>query len=250
METNKVYLGDCLEIMKDIPDKSVDLIICDLPFGSTANQWDVIIPFDLLWNQYKRIMKNDTAILLFGTGLFTHKLALSNEKMYKYDIIWHKSKSGSSFTAKYRPVAKHENILVFGKGKTKYNPQMLPGEPYKRKWTEHKKNNMKYGFNGVVHDNDGTRHPSTVQFFQQKWRRQDQLHPCQKPVELLEWLIKSYSNEGDTVLDNCSGSGTMAIAAINTKRNWILIEKDKEYYDLSVNRIQNSIVHPAQEKLS
>jgi DNA modification methylase len=176
METNKVYLGDCLEIMKNIPDKSVDLIICDLPFGSTVNQWDVIIPFDLLWNQYKRIMKNDTAILLFGTGLFTHKLALSNEKMYKYDIIWHKSKSGSSFTAKYRPVAKHENILVFGKGKTKYNPQMLPGEPYKRKWTEHKKNNMKYGFNGVVHDNDGTRHPSTVQFFQQKWRRQDQLH--------------------------------------------------------------------------
>lgn len=121
---------------------------------------------------------------------------------------------------------------------------MLPGEPYKRKWTEHKKNNMKYGFNGVIHDNDGTRHPSTVQFFQQKWRRQDQLHPCQKPVELLEWLIKSYSNEGDTILDNCSGSGTMAIAAINTNRNWILIEKDKEYYDLSVNRIQNSIVHP------
>ena len=248
METNKVYLGDCLEIMKDIPDKSVDLIVCDLPFGSTANQWDVIIPFDLLWNQYKRIMKNDTAILLFGTGLFTHKLALSNEKMYKYDIIWHKSKSGSSFTAKYRPVAKHENILVFGKGKTKYNPQMLPGEPYKRKWTEHKKNNMKYGFNGVVHDNDGTRHPSTVQFFQQKWRRQDQLHPCQKPIELLEWLIKSYSNEGDTILDNCSGSGTMAIAAINTNRNWILIEKDKEYYDLSVNRIQNSIVHPRTGK--
>lgn len=243
MELNKIYLGDCLEIMKLIPDKSIDLIVCDLPFGSTANQWDIIIPFDLLWEQYKRIMKIDTAIVLFGTGLFTHKLALSNEKMYKYDIIWHKSKCGSSFTAKYRPVAKHENILVFGKGKTKYNPQMLSGEPYKRNWTEHKNNNMKYGFKGVIHDNIGTRHPSTVQFFQQKWRRQDQIHPCQKPVELLEWIIKSYSNEGDTVLDNCSGSGTMGIAAMNTKRNWIMIESDQKYYNISSKRISENNIY-------
>ena len=238
MELNKIYFGDCLEIMKTIPDKSIDLIVCDLPFGSTANQWDIIIPFDKLWEQYKRIMKKDTAILLFGTGLFTCKLALSNEKMFKYDIIWYKSKCGSSFTAKYRPLAKHENILVFGKGKTKYNPQLLPGEPYTRKWTEHKLNNMKYGFKGVEHNNIGTRHPSTVQFFQQKWRRQDQLHPCQKPVELLEWIIKSYSNVGDTVLDNCSGSGTTGVAAINTNRNWIMIEKEQKYYDRSLKRIE------------
>jgi len=224
--------------MKSIPDKSIDLIVCDLPFGSSANKWDVIIPFEPLWEHYKRIMKKDTAILLFGTGAFAFKLALSNEKMYKYDIIWHKSKCGSSFTAKYRPLAKHENILVFGKGKTKYNPQLLPGEPYKRKWTEHKKNNMKYGFK-VEHNNIGTRHPSTVQFFQQKWRRQDQLHPCQKPVELIEWIIKSYSNEGDIVLDNCCGSGTTGEAAINTNRNWIMIEKEQEFYDKSLIRIGN-----------
>ena len=224
--------------MKSIPDKSIDLIVCDLPFGSSANKWDVIIPFEPLWEHYKRIMKKDTAILLFGTGVFAFKLALSNEKMYKYDIIWHKSKCGSSFTAKYRPLAKHENILVFGKGKTKYNPQLLPGEPYKRKWTEHKKNNMKYGFK-VEHNNIGTRHPSTVQFFQQKWRRQDQLHPCQKPVELIEWIIKSYSNEGDIVLDNCCGSGTTGEAAINTNRNWIMIEKEQEFYDKSLIRIGN-----------
>ena len=239
MKTNKVYNGDCLEIMKNIPDKSIDLIVCDLPFGSTANNWDIIIPFEPLWEQYKRIMKKETPIILFGTGLFAYKLALSNEKMFKYEIIWHKSKSGSAFTAKYRPVAKHENILVFGKGKIKYNPQLIEGEPYKRKWTEHKLNNMKYGFKGVEHDNKGTRHPGSVQFFQQKWRRQDQVHPTQKPVELLEWIIKSYSNEGDIVLDNAAGSGTTGVACINTNRNYILIEKEQKYIDIINKRLNN-----------
>lgn len=238
LDINKVYLGDCLEVMKNIPDKSIDLIVSDPPFGSTANHWDDIIPFNKMWEQYKRIMKDDTPIILFGTGLFAYKLALSNEKMFKYEIIWHKSKSGSAFTAKYRPIAKHENILVFGKGKIKYNPQLIEGEPYKRKWTEHKVNNMKYGFKGVEHNNDGTRHPGSVQFFQQKWRRQDQIHPTQKPVELLEWIIKSYSNEGDIILDNTAGSGTTGLACINTNRNYILIEKEKKYFDIINVRIK------------
>jgi site-specific DNA-methyltransferase (adenine-specific) len=240
---NKIFLGDCLEIMKDIPNKSVDFICCDLPYGSTKNHWDVVIPFDQLWGQYKRIIKDDGAIALFGTGLFAYKLALSNEKMYKYEIIWHKSKSGSSFTAKYRPVQKHENILIFGKGKVIYNPQLEEGEPYYRKRKANngdKPNNHKLG---VISEsetiNNGFRYPSTIQFFQQKWRRQDQLHSTQKPIELIEWLIKSYSNEGDIILDNCAGSSTTAIAAINTNRNWIMIEKDEKYYDLSVKRIND-----------
>ena len=126
-------LGDTIEQMKLIPNKSIDFICCDLPYGSTKNYWDIIIPFEQLWLEYKRIIKSNGAIALFGTGLFAHKLALSNEKMYKYDIVWHKSKSGSSFTAKYRPIQKHENILIFGKGRVIYNPQLEKGEPYYRK---------------------------------------------------------------------------------------------------------------------
>jgi len=240
---NEILHGDCLELMASIPDKSIDMILCDLPYGTTACKWDVVIPLESLWEQYKRIMKADCAIALFGTGLFAYKLALSNEKMYKYEIIWSKSKSGSSFTAKYRPVAKHENILIFGKGKIKYNPQLLKGEPYYRKRKANNGNKPNNHQLGVVSEsetiNDGFRYPSTVQFFQQKWRRQDQLHPTQKPVSLFEYLIRTYTNEGDIVLDNCSGSGTTAIAAINTNRNYICMEKDQKYYDLSIKRVED-----------
>jgi site-specific DNA-methyltransferase (adenine-specific) len=241
IEENSIILGDCLEAMKFIKDNSIDLILCDLPYGYTANKWDIIIPFEQLWHEYKRIMKKDTAILLFASGMFTHYLAISNPKMYKYDLIWSKSKCGSPLTAKYKPLTKHESILVFGKGRTKYNPQMVSGEPYKRNWTENKKNNMNFGIKGVETNNTGTRHPSSILNFQQKWRRQDQMHPTQKPVELCEWLISSYSNEGDLVLDNCIGSGTTAIACINTNRNYIGIEKDEKYYKVCVERIENIV---------
>ena len=242
IEPNNVYLGDCLDIMKDIKDKSVDFICCDLPFGSTKNQWDILIPFDKLWEQYKRIIKKDGAIALFGTGLFAYKLALSNEKMYKYEIIWGKSKSGSSFTAKYRPVSKHENILIFGDGKVKYNPQLVEGEPYYRKRKANKGDKPNNHKLGVISEsettNTGFRYPSSVQFFQQKWRRQDQLHPTQKPVELLEWLVKSYSNEGDLVLDNTAGSGSLGLACQNTNRNFILIEKEEKYVNIIKERLK------------
>lgn len=228
---NKIFLGDCLEIMKDFPDKSIDLIVCDLPFGSTKNAWDSVIPFDKLWNQYKRIIKDERAIILFGIGLFSANLMLSNPNWYKYTMIWKKSKCGSSFTAKYRPLAKHEDVMVFGKSKVLYNPQMLEGTPYKRKWTETKTNNHKLGLKGVEHDNKGTRYPSTILDFQQKWRRQDQIHPTQKPVALLEWIIKSYSNEGDLILDNCFGSGSTLTAAKNTNRFYVGIEKEEKYYN-------------------
>lgn len=247
----KLLHGDCLELMKDIPDKSIDMVLCDLPYGTTACKWDSIIAFELLWTHYNRIIKNNGCIALFGTNLFAYKLALSNEKMYKYEIIWHKSKSGSSFTAKYRPVQKHENILIFGKGKIFYKPQLEIGEPYYRKRKENKgdkTNNHKLGLISESETiNDGFRYPSTVQFFQQKWRRQDQVHSTQKPVELLEWLIKSYTLEGETVLDNCMGSGSTGVACINTNRNFIGIEKDDKYFGIAKNRIEQAQQDVAQK---
>jgi len=235
------YLGDCLEVLQTLPSNSVDLIITDLPYGTTKNKWDVVIPFEPMWEQYNRVTKNDAAILLFGSGLFLYKLAMSNPKMFKYELIWHKSKSGSSFTAKHRPVQKHENILVFGRGKVKYNPQLVDGEPYYRKRKANngdKPNNHKLG---VVSEsetiNTGFRYPSTVQFFQQKWRRQDQKHPTEKPVELMEWLVKSYSNEGDTVLDSCMGSCPVGVACKKLNRHFIGIENDAEHYATAVSRV-------------
>lgn len=237
LDLNQIYLGDCLEVMKEIDDNSIDLICCDPPFGITVNSWDSILNFELLWKQYERIIKPKGNIILFGTGLFAYKLALSNEKLYRYDMVWKKSKCGSPLTAKYMPLKKHELILVFGKSAAKYNPQMTEGEPYKRKWTPNKINNMKYGIEGVQTNNKGTRHPTTVLEFPQKWRRQDQLHPTQKPVELIEWLIKSYSDENDIVLDNCAGSGTTGVAAKNLNRDYILIEKEENYFNISKNRL-------------
>lgn len=247
VELNKVYNMDCLVGMRDIPDKSIDCIICDLPYGTTSCSWDILIPFDKLWEQYERIIKDNGAIVLFGTEPFSSMLRMSNLKWYKYDLIWKKSKSGSAFCAKYRPIAKHENISIFSRdgGRTVYNPQMKPGEPYKRthRISEVDINNHNIGFNRreVVSVNEGFRYPDSVLEFQQKWRRQDQVHPTQKPVELIEWLIKTYSNEGDTILDNCMGSGTTAIAAIRTGRNFIGFETDEDYYNIILKRIEDEI---------
>ena len=237
MEEIKLIQGDCLEVMKSIPDKSIDAIICDLPYGTTACKWDSVIPFKPLWAQYKRIIKPKGNIVLFASGLFAYKLALSNEKLFRYDVIWKKSKCGSPLTAKYMPLKKHEHILIFGKSAANYNPQMTEGAPYKRKWTENKNNNMEYGIKGVETNNTGTRHPSTIVEFAQKWRRQDQIHPTQKPVELLEYLVKTYTNENDTVLDNCMGSGTTGIACKNLGRKFIGIEQDTNYFEIASKRI-------------
>lgn len=237
----KLYNGDCLELMPQISDKSVDCIISDLPFGSTSCSWDVVIPFEPLWEQYDRIVKPKGNVILFGAGLFAYKLALSNEKKFRYELIWKKSKCGSPFTAKYMPMKKHENILVFGESASYYEPQMEEGTPYHRNWTPNKVNNMKYGISGVSTDNNGTRYPTTILDFPQKWRRQDQLHPTQKPVELMEWLVKSYCPEGGVVLDNCMGSGSTGVACVNTGRKFIGIEKNEKYFNMTRNRIQNAI---------
>ena len=234
------YHGDCLVEMNNIADKSVDMILCDLPYGSTKNHWDSILDLNNLWKEYERILAPKGNIVLFGAGLFAFKLALSNEKLFRYDMVWKKSKCGSPLTAKYMPMKKHEMVLVFGKSASYYKPQLTEGTPYKRKWTPNKVNNMEYGIAGVITDNKGTRHPTTVLDFAQQWRRQDQLHPTQKPVELMEWLIKAYTNEGETVLDNCMGSGTTGVAAKKTGRNFIGIEKDETYFELAVKRIESA----------
>ena len=231
--------GDCLVEMDKIADKSVNLILCDLPYGSSSCKWDIIIPFEQLWKQYTRILADKGNIILFGTGLFAYSLALSNTKLFRYELIWQKSKCGSPFSAKYMPMKKHENILVFGNPAAVYNPQMTVGEPYKRKWTPNKINNMKFGIKGVETNNEGTRHPISILNFPQKWRRQDQVHPTQKPTELLEYLIKSYSNENDLVLDNCMGSGSTGVACVNTNRDFIGIELNNEFFEIAKNRINN-----------
>ena len=245
MSQINLYNGDCLEIMQQLIEKGikVDAIITDPPYGTTSCKWDSIIPFDEMWNCLKKIRKNNSPIILFGSEPFSSYLRISNIKEYKYDWIWKKSKSGSAFTAKYRPVNKHENISVFGKGVITYNPQLIEGTPYSRNHllSEDDKNNHNIGFNKKIVKtvNTGFRYPITIQEFQQKWRRQDQVHPTQKPVELMEYLVKTYTNENDTVLDFTMGSGTTGIACKNTNRNFIGIELDKHYFEIAKERITN-----------
>lgn len=234
--------GDCLERMKNIPDKSIDLVLTDPPFSTTACKWDSVIPLEPMWKELKRITKPNSAIVLFGQEPFSSHLRLSNLDWFKYDLIWEKSKCGSAFTSKYRPQSKHEIISIFGKGRVNYYPQMEEGEPYKRTRKVNngdKPNNHKLGVTSESETvNTGYRYPSTVQFFQQKWRRQDQVHPTQKPVDLMEYLIKTYSNEGDAVLDFTFGSGTTGVACVNTNRKFIGIEQDEGYFKIAQDRIQ------------
>ncbi len=228
--------GDCLEIMKDLSDNSINLIACDLPYGTTANRWDTVIPLDKLWKEYERLLAPKGNIVLFGQGLFSVKLIMSNEKLFRYDMVWKKSKCGSPFTAKYMPLKKHEMVLIFGHSAATYNPQMSEGKPYKRV-SKTGTNNMNYGAkSGFVYGSD-KRHPITVLDYPQKWRRQDQLHPTQKPVELMEFIVKSYSNEDEVVLDNCMGSGTTGVACKNTNRKFIGIEMDDKYFKIADERI-------------
>jgi DNA modification methylase len=256
-EIGLIIQADCMDILHLIPSHSVKLILADLPYGITKNRWDSLIPLPPLWQQYERILAPNGNILLFGSGLFSFKLAISNEKMFRYDMIWKKSKCGSPLTAKYMPLKKHErillfnnnedfedeececheDILVFGKPAADYNPQMSEGKPYARKWTPNKINNMQYGIEGVVTNNKGTRHPTTILDFPQNWRRQDQLHPTQKPKDLIKFLINSFSNEGDLVLDNVFGSGVTCVASKELGRPFLGIEKEKTYFQICKSQL-------------
>ena len=230
---NKIHHGDCLEIMKDIPTGSVDMILCDLPYGTTACKWDTIIPLELLWEQYERVIKDNGAIVLTASQPFTSALVSSNYKKFRYEWIWEKNQGVNFLLAKKQPLKVHENILVFYKKLPNYNPQMETGKPYKSGKGDSGEVTNKV--KKIQTKNKGTRYPKTVK----KIKREFGLHPTQKPVALFEYLIKTYTNEGETVLDNCIGSGTTAIASINTNRNYIGIEKEKEYVDIANERINN-----------
>ena len=247
MELNKIYNMDCLEGMKFIPDKSIDMILCDLPYGTTACKWDNVIPFEPLWEQYKRIIKDNRAIVLFGNEPFTSMLICSNLKGFKYKWDWNKKIPSGMGYAKYRPMQQTEDIPVFTKNgkRAKYNPQMTKRDkPIKSGgntikagvYSEHKCMGKGKEYNKTYE----YKNPVTLIEFDKV--RKGAIHPTQKPVILFEYLIRTYTNEGETVLDNCMGSGTTAIACMNTKRNYIGFELNKEYFDIAEKRIKNHFV--------
>jgi len=228
--------GDCLELMKDIQDKSIDMILCDLPYGTTQNKWDIIIPFKPLWKSYNRIIKDNGAIVLTASQPFSSALVMSNPTMFKYEWIWEKTISSCQLNSKIQPLRNHESILVFYKKQSTYNPQFGKGKPYKinRKATY---NNRGYGTQiDTIKINTGERYPKTVLKFSNP--RIKNGHPTQKPIELLEYLIKTYTNEGDLVLDNAFGSGSCAKACMNVNRNFIGIEINKDYFDIAKNLLE------------
>lgn len=237
---NKVYLGDCLNIMPNIDNKSIDCIICDLPFGVTArNKWDCIIPFDKLWNEYKRIIKDNGAIILHATQPFSSKLVMSNPDMYKYDWIWEKQQGTGFLNAKKQPLRNHEQILVFYKKQPTYNPQMREGfKPYSIKKGSETSNYNTTNSPNVESVSDGSRYPLTVLKYNYD---KDKLHPTQKPVALMEYLVKTYTNEGDLILDNCAGSGTTLLAAKNLNRKFIGVEQEEKYYKIIQDRLGESV---------
>jgi len=230
--------GDCLEAMKYIENKSIDLILSDPPYGTTACKWDTIIPFEPLWEQYKRIIKDNGAIVLTASQPFTSALVMSNIKMFKYEWVWIKPQGVDPFMAKIRPLNNTEDILVFG-NKTNYFPQRRAGKPYHI--IRDKNPRIKETNNAVMKQtettNNGDRLPTRTLYFKQERG----LHPTQKPVALFEYLIKTYTNEGETVLDNCMGSGTAGVACKNLNRNFIGIELDSEYFKIAEKRINANI---------
>jgi len=239
-EINTITCGDCLQVMKQIPDKSVDMILCDLPYGTTACKWDVVIPFEPLWVQYKRIIKNREAIVLFGSEPFSSYLRMSNIKQYKYDLVWLKGRGSEPALAKLRPQKAHETLSVFALGgrNPNYYPQMIPRD--KPKIIKGNYSNNGLGIlsgSGIIEKKYTARFPLSYMEFRNSGQSV-KVHPTQKPVALLEYLIKTYTLEGETVLDNCIGSGTTAIACINTGRNFIGIEKEEKYCQIAEERIR------------
>ena len=251
LENIKLYNGDCLEYMKDIPDGSIDAIIADLPYGTTACKWDTIIPFDKLWEQYKRIIKDNGAIVLTASQPFTSALVMSNPEMFKYQWVWVKSKKTGFTNAKNRPLSQHEDVLVFSKANVangskimmKYNPQGLQPLGKVRKGDKNKSigdtNGQKYYRPSQSKDyvQEFTNYPTTVLSVASEGKI---MHPTQKPLALMEYLIKTYTNEGDVVLDNTMGSGSTGVACVNTNRNFIGMELDDKYFEIAKARINEA----------
>lgn len=229
---NTVIEGDCLEVMKDIPDKSIDMILCDLPYGTTQNKWDSVIPLDKLWKQYKRVIKDNGAIVLTSQGIFTAELILSNKSQFKYKLVWEKSKSTNFLNAKKQPLRKHEDICVFYKKQPVYNPQMKEGDPYNKGVRKNQLTGSYGDFSPVEVKSEGLRYPNDIVYFKTAESEGKVYHSTQKPVELGRYLIKTYTNPGDVVLDNTCGSGSFLVAALLEDRNFIGIEinNDEKLY--------------------
>lgn len=250
LQTNQIYLGDCLSVMQEIDDKSVDLILCDLPYGTTQAKWDSLIPLDLLWDNYLRIIKDNGAVVLNANQPFTSVLVVSQLKYFKYEWIWRKN-SGSGFAnANIQPLRYHESILVFYKNQPIYNKQPTPRltEASKKATLKPIKGNSRqselHGKSNrveVLYDSNNKNPESILEFNSVPNAGGNKLHPTQKPVPLCEYLIKTYTQENDLVLDNCFGSGSTLVAAKNLNRQFIGIEKDEEYYKIACNRIGQQI---------
>lgn len=239
MSETLLYKGDCLELMNNIKDKSVDMICADLPYGTTRCKWDSIIPFDKLWEQYHRVIKDNGAIVLFGQEPFSSYLRLSNIKEYKYDWIWDKVKGVGFLNAKKQPMRNHELISVFYKQQCKYNPQMTHGHERKVSYRTSNQQGEVYGSCGENLYDSTDRYPRSIQVFSTDTQISS-LHPTQKPIALLQYLIKTYTDEDEWVLDNCMGSGSCGVACCATKRNFIGIELDENYFEIAKKRIEES----------
>lgn len=239
------HVGDCFDVMRDLPDGSVDMILCDLPYGTTACAWDSVLPLDQLWAEYRRVTKPNAAIVLTAAQPFTSALVMSNVAWLRYEWIWRKNQGVNPMSAKHQPMRNHESILVFYRSKPTYNPQMWQSTPYGG-FKSHSGATIGevYGKGVSRHrDNpDGTRYPLTVQ----DWKMEKGLHPTQKPVALFEYMIRTYTHEGMTVLDNTAGSGTTAVAAENSGRRWICIERDEGYAAKAVARIRDHVSGESQ----
>ena len=241
MKKNEIYLGDCLQLMPQIETGTIDMVLCDLPYGVTNIKWDTIIPFDKLWNEYKRIIKPNGAIVLTATNPFASALIMSNPSWFKYDMVWHKNCPSSPALAKRQVMRQHELVLVFYNKQCVFNPQM-------EEYAESSKNRIKYSFNvdkksehydlKEIGSRGEKRYPNSVQ----KITRETGLHPTQKPIALFEMLIRTFTNEGDVVLDNCCGSGTTAVACKRTNRNFICMEMEQKYVDVTNKRLNETLL--------
>ena len=246
LELNRIYLGDCLELMNDLPDKSIDMICCDLPYGvlkpTNPNAiWDKPLPLDLLWKQYKRIIKDNGAIVLFGQGMFTSDLMQSNKSMWRYNLIWNKCLVTGFLNANRMPLRQHEDILIFYKTLPKYNPQMVKAPWHKRNHRRSgvAKNNC-YGNYGETVSNIVSDEKFPTSIIEIPKRDNNKVyHPTEKSIELLRWLIRTYTDKGDIVLDNCCGSGTTCIAAIRDQRRFIGMELSEKFYNIACERIES-----------
>lgn len=241
MSKIQLYQGDCIELMKNIPDKSIDMILCDLPYGITQCKWDIKISFPTLWEQYKRIIKDDCAIVLFGSEPFSSELRISNPENYKYDWVWNKKACGNPLNAKIQPLKIHENIIVFNSNR--YYPVITKGKMRKKGGSKKQSEIVGKTKQGYFTVNDDY-YPKSIIEFSNAGR--NKTHPTEKPTPLLEYLIKTYTNEGETVLDNCMGSGSTGVACINTGRNFIGMELDKKYFQISKERIEKAGVENAE----